>query len=278
MSLGTVHWRPENCHVGMPFVHNWLRKRSYTLCRICRGIGDLQLCYSPLGPLLLKNLEQNAVEQGKSISSSQQHCVFAPTRDVVRVATPARVAGRPGTTTGAPLRLLVPRLRTDVHTQTPIAARPTSTGWANRPCRRPTNGRIAVLGLRPRARRCRPHCPCCDPYCLPLPWCARKPPHRLELTYKRGVAVLLCATQRHQAAISAAFGAIVNPVLRPLSPPNRAAPTFLLHHKSFHTRLLARPSHQFAWAEVPVAAAAGLRRACPPVLSPPRVSTQIEPS
>jgi hypothetical protein len=40
-------------------------KRPYTLCRSCSGIGDLQLCYSPLRPLLLKNLEQNAVEQGQ---------------------------------------------------------------------------------------------------------------------------------------------------------------------------------------------------------------------
>jgi hypothetical protein len=61
----TIHRRPGNCRLGMCFVHNWLRKRPYTLCRSCRGIGDLQLCYSPLGPLLLKNLEQNTVEQGQ---------------------------------------------------------------------------------------------------------------------------------------------------------------------------------------------------------------------
>jgi hypothetical protein len=64
-SPGTIHLRPKNSDLGMPFVHNWLRKRTYTPCISCRGIGDLQLCYSPLGPLLLKNLEQNAVEQGQ---------------------------------------------------------------------------------------------------------------------------------------------------------------------------------------------------------------------
>jgi hypothetical protein len=37
----------------------------YDLCRSCRGLGDLQLFYSPVGPLLLKNLEQNAIEQGQ---------------------------------------------------------------------------------------------------------------------------------------------------------------------------------------------------------------------
>jgi hypothetical protein len=49
----------------MQFAQKWWRKRPYTLCRSCRGIGDLQLCYSPLGPLLLKNLKKNAVEQGQ---------------------------------------------------------------------------------------------------------------------------------------------------------------------------------------------------------------------
>jgi hypothetical protein len=34
-----------------------LRKRPYALNQSCRGIGDLQLCYSLLGSLLLKNLE-----------------------------------------------------------------------------------------------------------------------------------------------------------------------------------------------------------------------------
>jgi hypothetical protein len=39
-------------------------------------------------------------------------------------------------------------LCTDAHTQSSIATRSTSTGWANRHCRHPANGRAAVLGPR----------------------------------------------------------------------------------------------------------------------------------
>jgi hypothetical protein len=65
MPMVTIHRRLENSQVGMLFVHKWLRKRPYTLCRSCRGMGDLQLFYYVLGPLLLKNLEQIAVEQSQ---------------------------------------------------------------------------------------------------------------------------------------------------------------------------------------------------------------------
>jgi hypothetical protein len=61
----TIHRRPENNQLGMQFVQRWLRKTIYGLCRSRRGLGDLQLCYSPVGPLLLKNLKQNTIEQGQ---------------------------------------------------------------------------------------------------------------------------------------------------------------------------------------------------------------------
>jgi hypothetical protein len=61
--LVTIHQRPENSQVGMHFVHKWLRNRPYAFYESCRGLGDLQLCYSPLGPLLFKNLEKFVVEQ-----------------------------------------------------------------------------------------------------------------------------------------------------------------------------------------------------------------------
>jgi hypothetical protein len=57
----------------------------------------------------------------------------------------------------------------------------------------------------------------------------------------------------------------------------RAAPASLLHQHSSHPRLLATPSRQLAGVITPAAAAAGLRRARPPALSPPCVSTQIAP-
>jgi hypothetical protein len=107
------------------------------------------------------------------------------------------------------------------------------------------------------------HCPCRDM----LPWRARRLPTTLSLAIKAGHHPSRAGAQRHRAAIAAASGATVNPVLRPLSPPNHATPTFLLHPQSFHTRLLARPSHRFAGAELPAVAAAGFRHACPPVLS-----------
>jgi hypothetical protein len=64
MQFGTVHWRPENLQLGIQIVQNWLRKRPYALCESCRGSGDLQLCYSLLGPLLFNFLEFWSVKQG----------------------------------------------------------------------------------------------------------------------------------------------------------------------------------------------------------------------
>jgi hypothetical protein len=60
----TIHWRQEICHLGMQFVHKWLRKKPYVLCESCRGSGDLQLCYSLPGPLLFNFLEFWSVKQG----------------------------------------------------------------------------------------------------------------------------------------------------------------------------------------------------------------------
>jgi hypothetical protein len=67
MLLGTFHWHLENNKLCLQFVQKWMRKTVCGLCRSCRGLRDLELCYSPLGPLLLKNLEQNTVEQGQVI-------------------------------------------------------------------------------------------------------------------------------------------------------------------------------------------------------------------
>jgi hypothetical protein len=44
-------------------VHKWLRKRPYALCECCRGSGDLQFCYSLLGPLLFNFLKFWSVKQ-----------------------------------------------------------------------------------------------------------------------------------------------------------------------------------------------------------------------
>jgi hypothetical protein len=95
------------------------------------------------------------------------------------------------------------------------------------------------------------------------------PSHRLELVYKGVVVVLPHATQSHRKPPSS--------TLRPLSPSTRAAPTFPRTPCSSPFHLLPRPSCRLAGVTPPAAPAAGLRRARPPALVPPQVSTQIEP-
>jgi hypothetical protein len=76
----------------MQFVQKWWRKRPYTLCRSCRGIGDLQLCYSPLGPLLLKNFGVKCSWSGPSrllqVSSIPRSRPRATSRAVATRAAP----------------------------------------------------------------------------------------------------------------------------------------------------------------------------------------------
>jgi hypothetical protein len=60
--------------------------------------------------------------------------------------------------------------------------------------------------------------------------------------------------------------------------PTKAATTFPRTRWSFHTRLLPRLDCKLAGVIFPAVTAADFRRARPPVLSPPQISTQIEPS
>jgi hypothetical protein len=55
-------------------VHKWLRKTPYALCRSCRGVWDLQLSYSPLGPLLFQNFGKNSIKGGQF----EQFCPWRP--------------------------------------------------------------------------------------------------------------------------------------------------------------------------------------------------------
>jgi hypothetical protein len=119
--LDTVHWRPENSHLGIQIVHNWLRKSSYALCESCKGSGDLQLCYSLLGPLLFNFLEICSVKQGhlekfrapgvpdRRATSSARSCTVAaavPTVGPTRTPRPhglhAACAGRLDGASAAP--------------------------------------------------------------------------------------------------------------------------------------------------------------------------------
>jgi hypothetical protein len=61
--VGTLHWSRGFLQLGIKFVHKWLRKRTYALCKSCRGLIGLQLLYLSLGSLQFKNLEKNGFKQ-----------------------------------------------------------------------------------------------------------------------------------------------------------------------------------------------------------------------
>jgi hypothetical protein len=153
MLPGTIHRRPEICQLGIAFVHKWLRKTPYALCRSCRGMLDLQLSYSNLGALQFKFLEKTAVKQGNPEMISRRNVLL---HDVARRQAPDR----------APAPLAGPRRRGIAATASSTASTPTSapntpSPRAARPraertdLRRPTNDIAAVL------RPCAP--PCCAP-------------------------------------------------------------------------------------------------------------------
>jgi hypothetical protein len=95
----------------MPYVHNWLRKPPYALCRSCRGMLDLQLSYSNLSALQFKFLEFQMVKQGyMELFRKNSTPLKPPARR--RRATPCHV--RPswdplGLDAEAPLRPSVPQ-------------------------------------------------------------------------------------------------------------------------------------------------------------------------
>jgi hypothetical protein len=63
--LGTVHWCPENCQLGMPCVHKWLRKRPYTLYKSCRGMWVYNFGIDCLWHFSFKNLSNCWSKGGK---------------------------------------------------------------------------------------------------------------------------------------------------------------------------------------------------------------------
>jgi hypothetical protein len=83
---------------------------------------------------------------------------------------------------------------------------------------------------------------------------------------------------RHGQAAAAApwLNRTASSIFRPLPLPTKAATTSPRTRSSLYTRLLLRLDRRLAGVAIPAAAAAGLRRARPPVFSPPQVSTQIK--
>jgi hypothetical protein len=66
----TIHRCHEKCQVGMPFVHNLLAKTPKCLCKSCRRPADLQLLYSHLGALMLRNFEKTRLKNVKTKHST----------------------------------------------------------------------------------------------------------------------------------------------------------------------------------------------------------------
>jgi hypothetical protein len=132
MQFSTVHWRPENLQLGIQIVQKWLRKRPYTLYESCRGSGDLQLCYSLLGPLLFNFLENCSVKQG-CLKNLRMHWRSGTRRPRRRRASPA------------PWSLWAQTPRLGCHVESPVQRSTSPAGPAHR--------RTAFPGLSPRATR-----------------------------------------------------------------------------------------------------------------------------
>jgi hypothetical protein len=128
----TIHRRPENSKLGIRFVHNWLRKRPYALCESCRGSGDLQLCFSLLGPLLFNFLEIFSVKQG-CLKKFRRHWRSGTRR-------PRRCRASP-----APWSLWSRTPRLGYHVESPAQRFTSPAGPAHR--------RTAFPSLSPRATR-----------------------------------------------------------------------------------------------------------------------------
>jgi hypothetical protein len=62
----TVLGCQENPQVVQQFMLNLLTKTYIGLCKRCRGMLDLQLCYSSCVVVWLQKLEKNRVEQGQT--------------------------------------------------------------------------------------------------------------------------------------------------------------------------------------------------------------------
>jgi hypothetical protein len=144
----TIHQRLEICHLGMQFVHNWLRKRSYALCKSCRGMPDLQLSYSNFCALHLKFLEKNRRQrrQAELVLTIGALESPGPTEPTHR--------GRPRS---VGLRTVGPPCAAPPSSPTPLVPRAGLAVATTRRPRRPTTGITAVP-----ASRCH--------LSMPMPW------------------------------------------------------------------------------------------------------------
>jgi hypothetical protein len=143
----TIHQRPKNCQLGMQFVHNWLRKRPYALCKSCRGSKDLQLWYSNVCPLHFNFLEKNSVKVCQSklflVPGAPERApssrVAAPRFCWARTPRPALVrrSARRGTIS-----------RQSTFRPSPLVPRAARAQAGMRRPRRPTSGVAAVLWPR----------------------------------------------------------------------------------------------------------------------------------
>jgi hypothetical protein len=118
-----------------------------------------------------------------------------------------------------------------------------------------------------------PYLPCCGPV---DDWTTALPPLQLAPHLFKALSSISRARATRRAAAAPWLTRTASSNFRSLSLPTKAATTSPRTRWSLHTRLLLRLDRRLAGVTIPAAAAAGLRRARPPVFSPPQVSTQIK--
>jgi hypothetical protein len=166
--VGTVHWSREFLHLGIQFVHQWLKKGPMPFYESCRAMQDLQLWYSKVCLLQFKNFEKNPPELGYPELCGAGTRARATSRSVLPAPRPyAAVRARRG--------------------------RPEPIGANRHPCPFPSRHapharRLAAptCAARPMASApysaspCCPRCPCLDPW-LTCVWVVNPSPRHERL-------------------------------------------------------------------------------------------------
>jgi hypothetical protein len=266
----TIHRRHENLELCSTFLLRLLIKTPVGLGESCRGVIDLQLCYSSCGAVLFNILEKSAVKQAKG---NKDRALPRHARDI---APPER-ASRAHAPCGAP---------------PPLRLGPAGHAFRRRaPRGRAPRGRTRPKHLgSPRPPRVAPHtradpCPCWLSFAVLQASTRPVPPRSLLLHGVASAAYKGHDLSHARARTLAADQAPPSRHCRCLAElPLRSRP--MPHH---HLRLLPRSCwnsslyalpgerRRSAGLQVTAAAAALLHRASSPRASLPQASAQIEP-
>jgi hypothetical protein len=238
-AMGTIHWRPENCQLGMPIVHNWWRKDPMPFTKVVGQWKIYNFGIETLDHFCWKKLRKTRSMEG-SLDCFCLDAQSAPSRR--RRAHPCQGSsgpacqGRPAS--GGPCTSLpffpvrdASKVLGRWHVEpsySPVAAPPYATS-PPRACTSP-------------------------PPPLPMSWPCHNWTMRYRLSSSRpsikgSPSSFLARCRAAAPPLPPPLAPTVSSTLRPSSPPTHAAPTFLLHHQSYHTRLSSRPDRRFAGAE-----------------------------